>query len=46
MNSIADEFDILGLNYGQRRYDMELKYHPKRILFVRNAKHIIDADII
>lgn len=32
VDSIADEFDILGLNYGQRRYDIELKNHPERIL--------------
>lgn len=29
---ISNELDILGLNYGQRRYDKELRLHPERLL--------------
>ena len=32
VDGITGSFDVLGLNYGQCRYDMELKNHPERIL--------------
>lgn len=32
VEGVADKFDILGLNYGHCRYDMEVSNHPDRIL--------------